>query len=192
MEKVFNVEVEMDEECGSEAEIKKRLRDRVKAILVNKYNLDLLPEPSLEQAIVHEPEYSIEKSVSHKSKSRSSKTSSISKSARSKIDDNLAHSKVKDDLSNGLQSVEDTLNDNSSPKKDSLEALEKDVESYSSTFEKSSEDKSGPKNVNEKAELLIDIHSPDFNEPSVGYAPKPPLSTIFEVSSKISRSKTKV
>ena len=192
MEKVFNVEVEMDEECGSEAEIKKRLRDRVKAILVNKYNLDLLPAASLEQSRVNVPEDSIENSVSHKSKSRSSKTSSNSKSVRSKINDNLAHSKVIDNLSNGPQSVEDNSNDNSSLKKDNLKALEKDVETYSSTFEKSSEDKIGSKNLNEKAELLIDIHSPDFNEPSEGYAPKPQLSTIFEVSSKISRSKTKV
>ena len=77
MEKVFNVEVEMDEECGSEAEIKKRLRDRVKAILVNKYNLDLLPAAPLEKARVHVPEESKENSVSVKSKSRSDRKSTV-------------------------------------------------------------------------------------------------------------------
>ena len=52
---------------------------------------------------------------------------------------------------------------------------------YNYFTDKEQKDKSAPKNVNEKAELLID-------EPSEDYAPKPPPPTIFEAPSQTSTS----
>ena len=166
-----------DDLSNNEAEIKRKLRNRVREILISKYNLDLIPRPdSLDIGNIlsnfkSESDKSSHRTKHENSSSQSSRTES-QKNSKSKPADNYVPSTRENNHELSVHIPEELLSNKSN--------------SYSSSFEKtSSYDKtdSNPSSNNSSSSQKVS------ENPNVRYVPKP-LSTILEVSSH--KTKTQV
>lgn len=158
---------------NSDAEIKRKLRNRVREILINKYNLDIIPRPdSLDtDKILHNLKSESLKSTKHeKSSVDVSENSSLTKSQKSSKTKIAKHS---------VQST----NGKDHEQKDSVSNKSN---SYTSSFEKTSSDKNS--NPSSKISSSSEKVSGQLD---VRYEPKP-LSTIIEVSSHKTKTQVKM
>ncbi len=166
-----------DDLSNNEAEIKRKLRNRVREILISKYNLDLSPRPdSLDTGNIlnnfkSESDKSSHRTKHEKSSSESSRTES-QKNSKSKLVDNYVPSTREKNHEPIMHIPEEPQSNKSN--------------SYSSSFEKTSSYDKTDSNASSKNSSSSQKVS---GNPNVKYVPKP-LSTILEVSSH--KTKTQV